>query len=371
MIEVDYAVIGLGAVGSAALYFLSKNGSNVLGIDRFDPPHSMGSSHGETRITRLAVGEGQEYVQFAKRSQQIWRELEQLTQEDLFRQVGGILIESGEQPWVKYGGSSFFDKTCTYADSESIPHEILRQGDLTKRFPAFETGSKARAYFEPSAGYVFPEKIIRSQLDLAAKNGAKIRVHQPVQAIRQREGWVEIQLREESIRAKKVLISAGGWVKDFLDENEKPKFKICRQVLHWVKLEKGGPMESIKSVFMWGYGQEPTDFLYGFPSLDGETIKVATEQFDEIPHPSFLDRTISKEEQQRFLSAKINGKFHGLLPEIERSEVCFYTVTEDAKFVVKSHPEMNQVLLVSACSGHGFKHASALGEHLASKLEEG
>ncbi|MCS5491144.1 N-methyl-L-tryptophan oxidase [Algoriphagus limi] len=368
MLEVDYAVVGLGAVGSAALYFLSQKGESVLGIDRFDPPHSMGSSHGETRITRLAVGEGQEYVQLAKRSQQIWRELEELTKEDLFRQVGGILIESGEQPWVKYGGSSFFDKTCDYANSESVPHEILNQKELKEKFPAFETGSKGRAYYEPSAGYVFPEKIIRTQLDLAAKNGAKIRVHQPVQAIRQREGWVEIQLREETIRAKKVLISVGGWVKDFLGENEKPKFKICRQVLHWVKLKKGSPMESVKPVFMWGYGAEPTDFLYGFPSLDGKTVKLATEQFEEIPHPSFLDRTVNKEEQDLFLKDKIEGKFHGLLPEIERSEVCFYTVTEDAKFVIKTHPEMERVLLVSACSGHGFKHASALGEQLASEL---
>lgn len=368
MQEVDYAVVGLGAVGSAALYFLSKSGAKVLGIDRFDPPHSMGSSHGETRITRLAVGEGQEYVQYARRSQQIWRDLEELGQEELFRQVGGILIESGDQPWVKYGGSSFFDKTCTYAELESVPHEIFNQKDLEQKFPAFQTGEKARAYFEPTAGYTFPEKIVQTQLDLAVKNGAKIRVYQPVESIQQGEDWLEIRLREETIRAKKVLISAGGWVKDFLKENEKPKFKICRQVLHWVKLEKGSPMESIQSVFMWGNGSEPTDFLYGFPSLDGETVKVATEQFEEVPHPEFLDRTVSKEEQQRFLKEKIEGKFHGLLPEVERSQVCFYTVTEDAKFVVKTHPEMDRVLLVSACSGHGFKHASALGEQLAARL---
>ncbi|NVJ87195.1 MAG: N-methyl-L-tryptophan oxidase [Algoriphagus sp.] len=368
MLEVDYAVIGLGAVGSAALYFLSKQEKNVLGIDRFDPPHTMGSSHGETRITRLAVGEGREYVTYAKRSQQIWKELEAITEEKLFDSVGGLLIESGTQAWVKYGGSSFFDKTQSYAESESISHQILKKKDLQKKFPAFQLTDEARGYFEPAAGYAFPDRIIRAQLDLAVQQGAEIRVHQPVTQLRQQGPWVEIDLREETIRAKKVLVSAGGWIKDFLDEKEKSQFQICRQVLHWVKLKKDSPMAANKSVFMWGYGPNPTDFLYGFPSLDGETVKIATEQFESVPHPDFLNRTVSQDEQQTFLKEKLEGKFEGLLPEILRSEVCFYTVTPDAKFVIKSHPGMSRVLMVSSCSGHGFKHASALGEQLANQL---
>ena len=107
MKEYNAVVIGLGAVGSAALCFLSKSIPQVIGIDRFDPPHSMGSSHGETRITRLAVGEGQEYVSLAKRSQEIWKSMEQETAEKLFCQMGGLLLESGNQKWNKYGGSSF------------------------------------------------------------------------------------------------------------------------------------------------------------------------------------------------------------------------------------------------------------------------
>lgn len=364
----DAVVIGLGAVGSAALYFLSKGIPSVLGIDRFDPPHSMGSSHGETRISRLAVGEGQEYVKLAKRSQDIWHSLEEESSEKLFCRVGGILLDSGTQSWNKYGGSSFFDTTCKIAESEAIPHEILHREMIQKRFPGFELGDEARGYVEPSAGYVFPERIIRTQLELAEKNGAKIQINQPVQSIRQNNGWVEIELSQERIRARQVLISAGGWIKDFLGVEEKIKFKICRQVLHWVAVQKGSPMAKLDSVFMWGYGPNPTDFLYGFPSLDGETLKIATEQFDETGHPDLLQRSVSQAEKDRFWEEKLRGKFRGLLPKITKSEVCFYTLSPDAKFVIHNHPQMDRVKVVSACSGHGFKHASALGEELAEEL---
>ncbi|MFC3416347.1 N-methyl-L-tryptophan oxidase [Algoriphagus hitonicola] len=368
MKEYNAIVIGLGAVGSAALYFLSKSMPQVMGIDRFDPPHAMGSSHGETRITRLAVGEGQEYVKLARRSQEIWKLMEQESSEKLFCQVGGILLDSGLQPWSKYGGSSFFDTTCKIAQSENIRHEILNGVSIRNRYPAFVVSDQSRGYVEPSAGYVFPDRIIRTQLELAEKNGAKIRINQPVQAIRQNNGWVEVELTQERIRARYVVISVGGWIKDFAAKEEIKKFKICRQVLHWVAVEKGSPMADQNSVFMWGYGPSPTDFLYGFPSMDGETLKIASEQFEDVGHPDSIQRLVSQAEKDLFWEEKLRGKFEGLLPKIEKSEVCFYTLTPDAKFVILNHPQMNQVKMVSACSGHGFKHASALGEELAGEL---
>lgn len=368
MKEYNAIVIGLGAVGSAALYFLSKNGTQVLGIDRFDPPHPMGSSHGETRISRLAVGEGQEYVKLARRSQEIWNQLGQESSQQLFCQTGGVLIDSGLRPWTKHGGSSFFDTTCQIAQSEKIQHEILSEESIRKRYPAFVLSDQARGYLERSAGYAFPERIIRAQLDLAERNGAKIRINQPVRSIQQRNGWVEIDLIHERFRARQVVIAAGGWILDFLEKEEKERLKISRQVLHWIAFEKGSPMAELNSVFMWGFGPNPSDFLYGFPSLDGSTIKIATEQFEDSGHPDLLLRSVSRREKERFWEEKLQGKFQGLLPKFERSEVCFYTLTPDAKFVIRNHPQMDQVKFVSACSGHGFKHASALGEELAGEL---
>jgi len=367
MNQFDVVVIGLGAVGSAALYQLSGTGKNVLGIDRFDPPHTMGSSHGETRITRLAVGEGSEYVNLARRSHEIWKDLESQTGNQIYFPVGGVLMDSGIQPWGKHGAEGFFDLTVSYAKQFEVRHEALNSSELKKRFSNFELPESGKAYFENEAGYLKPELAIETQLTLAKKNGAKTLANSPVLDIHKIPGGgVKLILEGKEISAGKVLLSAGGWIKDFLGENEKPEFKICRQVLHWVETSS----EDWKDypVFMWGFGADPEDFIYGFPSLDGRTVKMATESFIETPHPGELNREVSLEEQTRFWEEKVEGKISGLKPNILKSTVCFYTVTEDAKFVIRPIPAMEEVLMVSACSGHGFKHSAALGELLKDRL---
>ncbi len=367
MDQFDVVVVGLGAVGSAALYQLSGTGKNVLGIDRFDPPHTMGSSHGETRITRLAVGEGSEYVSLARRSHAIWKDLECQTGNQIYFPVGGVLMDSGIKPWGKHGAEGFFARTVSYANKFGIRHDLFDSAQLKKRFLNFELPESGKVYFEYEAGYLKPELAIETQLRLAKKNGAKILTNSAVLDIQKIPGGgVKLILEGKEINANKVLLSAGGWIKDFLGEKEKPEFKICRQVLHWVETRS----EDWKyyPVFMWGFGADSENFIYGFPSLDGKSVKMATESFVETPHPGEMNREVSLEEQRQFWEEKVAGKISGLKPNILKSTVCFYTVTEDAKFVIRPIPGMEEVLMVSACSGHGFKHSAALGELLKDKL---
>jgi len=368
MKKVDIAVVGLGAVGSASLYFLSKSGKKVIGLDRFDPPHFMGSSHGETRITRLAVGEGEEYVEYAKRSQEIWRELETETQIQLLDPCGGILMDSGTTPWGKHGGDGFFQKTVDIAKSSQIPHLIWNPSELKAKYPQFLLEEAGNAYIEPSAGIVFPERIIQTQLELATKNGAEIKVYSPVNSISIKNGSVILDLKEYQFEAKKVLISAGGWIKDFLPKEEKLGYKICRQVLHWMEIESDCSYFNRSPVFMWGFGKNPEDFIYGFPTQDVRSIKMASESFVETSHPNNLDRSVSKGEQEIFWNEKVKGRFLGLTGKFLKSEVCFYTVRKDSKFVIQPLSSVPGTLMVSACSGHGFKHSAALGEELAERI---
>ncbi|WP_268033536.1 N-methyl-L-tryptophan oxidase [Algoriphagus sp. PAP.12] len=368
MKKVDIAVIGLGAVGSAALFFLSKSGKKVLGLDRFDPPHFMGSSHGETRITRLAVGEGKEYVSYAKRSQEIWKGLESETQNRLFNPCGGILMDSGITPWGKHGGDGFFEKTVGIAKSCSIPHSTWKSGELKEKYPQFQLEDSGKAYFEPSAGLVYPDRIIRIQLELAQQNGAEIKVYAPVKSIYAKQDSIILELKESQIEAKRVLISAGGWIKDFLAKEERPDYKICRQVLHWIEIEDGYSHYNESPVFMWGFGRKPEDFIYGFPTQDGKSVKMASESFLETTHPNNMDRSISKKEQEIFWNEKVEGRICGLKNQFLKSEVCLYTVRNDSKFVVKQLPTVPGAMMVSACSGHGFKHSAALGEELAGRI---
>ena len=367
----EIVVIGLGAIGSATLYQLSKSGKKILGIDRFEPPHTLGSSHGESRITRLAVGEGEEYVSLAKRSHQIWRELEVESGAKIMTRTSGILMDSGVQPWGKHGGEGFWDSTVSFAKSHQVSHTILDSKTLKSRFPAFQLESSGKVYLEDEAGFLRPELAIRMQLDLARKNGAGISVNTEVEELRKEGDSVLIRMKDGEVLADRVLLSAGGWVKGFLGEKEKPDFKICRQILHWLEIDTDFTDWTKYPVWMWGFGPKAEDFIYGFPSLDGKTVKLATESFVEVPHPDFLDRTVRREEQDQFWEEKLVGRIRGLRRNFVKSAVCFYTVTADARFVIKRLDGMENVLVASACSGHGFKHSAALGERLALDLLRG
>lgn len=364
----DVAVIGLGAVGSATLYQLSKTGAKVIGLDRFAPPHTLGSSHGETRITRLAVGEGEEYVALAKRSHEIWAELESITGEIIRTRTGGLLIDSGENPWAKHGSEGFWERTVRFATNQQIEHRIPDLEEIATSFPAFQIPASGKIYQEKEAGFLKPELAIEIQLDLARKNGAEQRNDSPVQAIREKNDGYEIILQNETLWVKKVVLTAGGWIKDFVSSEEKKKFKICRQVLHWLEIEPGFTDWKAYPVWMWGFGGASEDFIYGFPSLDGVSVKMASESFLDIGHPDLIDREVSEEEQQEFWKTKVQGKIKGLKNNFLKSTVCFYTVTEDAKFVIEPSNGREDFLWVSACSGHGFKHSAALGEVLANRI---
>ena len=142
----DVIVVGLGAMGSAALYQLARRGVTVTGIDRFTPPHDRGSSHGESRITRQAIGEGEEYVPFALRSHEIWRELEAATGRSLFSPIGGLIIGRRTDAGL-HGQPDFIGRTIAAAKRFRIDHEVLTPGEVAKRFPQFRLAGDATCYF--------------------------------------------------------------------------------------------------------------------------------------------------------------------------------------------------------------------------------
>jgi sarcosine oxidase len=365
----DIAVIGLGALGSSTLWQLSKSDKKILGIDQFSPPHTMGSSHGETRITRLAVGEGMDFVPIVKRSHEIWKEIEIQTGQKIMTTTGGLLFDSGGKSWSKHGSEGFFKRTVQFAKEGDIPHEVFDSTELKKRFSEFNLEESGMVYYEPSAGFLKPELAISTQLQLAEKNKAVIKTHTKVLGIRPLEGGgVKINTNQGQFEAGRVVISAGPWVKDFLPESQKPHFKICRQILHWLP-KKGNAFELGKTpVYMWGFGEGPEDFIYGFPSLDGKSVKMASESFLERNHPDTLSREVSPKEELLFLAEKIADRFNHVEKNIFQSKVCIYTVTQDSYFVVDELPDFPEVLVASACSGHGFKHSAGLGEAITAKI---
>lgn len=365
----DIAVVGLGALGASTLWHLSKTGKKILGIDQFSPPHTMGSSHGETRITRLAVGEGMDFVPIVKRSHEIWKEIEGITGNKIMSTTGGLLLDSGGKTWSKHGSEGFFQRTVQFAQKSNILHEVFDAKELKKRFSEFNLEKTGKVYFEPGAGFVSPELAISTQLQLAGQNNAIIKTHTKVYGVRPISGGgVSIETNQGVFEAGRVVISAGPWVKDFLPDFAKTKFKICRQILHWIPIGANHFQMGNTPVFMWGFGENAEDFIYGFPSLDGKSIKVASESFIERNHPDTVSRDVSEQEQVEFLNTKIDGRLNHIQNRVLLSKVCLYTVTDDSYFVVDEMPDFSEVVIASACSGHGFKHSAGLGEAISDSL---
>ncbi|WP_375461939.1 N-methyl-L-tryptophan oxidase [uncultured Enterovirga sp.] len=369
----EVAVVGLGAMGSAALYQLAKRGVKAIGLDQFAPPHAQGSSHGDSRITRQAVGEGRNYVPFALASHRIWRELEAETGETLLVASGCLVMGPGSGETSHHGHRDFVGRTVDSARAFDIPHEILRGDEVGRRFPHF-TGLRGDevAYYEPGGGYVRPERCIAAQLRQARELGAEIVTGTEIRSITQDGGGIRIEAGSRVIRAEQVICCAGAWTAHLLGAPFTDLLGVSRQVLHWFALDPAEAVPETGPVFIWMHGRGDSDYLYGFPRLPGEaSVKVATEQYEKASLPNAVDRAVAPAESAEMFRRHVRSRIAGATERVERALSCLYTLTPDRGFIIDRHPAMDRVLVVSACSGHGFKHSAGIGEAVASFVTTG
>src|SRR5262245_25514315 len=198
-------------MGAATLYQLACRGARVLGVDRFAPPHGAGSSHGESRITRQAIGEGEEYVPFVLRSHEIWRQLEADTGESLLWPVGGLFLSRQTGPALHHGQADFVGRTIAAARRYRIEHEVLSPAEVQTRFPRFRLVGAEGASHEPGAGLVRPERCVAVQLEQARAHGADIRTGETVLQITPGAGDVRVSTDAVTYAAGSVVVTAGAW----------------------------------------------------------------------------------------------------------------------------------------------------------------
>ena len=365
----DAIVLGLGAMGSAAIYQLAKRGKTVLGIDQFSPPHNYGSTHGETRIIRQAIGEGEHYVPLVLRSYELFREIEKETGRELLTITGGLTLESQQSEAVMHGRHNFLAQAISCAQKFNIRHEILEPQDIKKRYPQFAVTNE-RGYFEYDTGYLRPELCVEAQLRLAQNYGATVQIDEKVISIAPRgKSEVAIRTSRAVYAAEKVVVAAGPWIAEFLPPPFTQFFKVYRQVMYWFVI--GDDFRSTFSpgqfpIFIWIFEKGGNFGFYGFPSLDGKTIKLASEQYNDVTAPDKEeDRAVSEVEKQAAYSDYVRGRLPALSDRCESAVSCLYTTTPDANFVIDFHPDSDRVIIASPCSGHGFKHSAAIGEVLA------
>jgi sarcosine oxidase len=365
----DAIVLGLGAVGSAAVYQLRKRGATVLGIDRFKPPHEFGSTHGESRITRIACGEGLEYSAFAARSHEIWRELEHLTGTRLLTQ-NGLVVISGEGPRaLQHDKQNFFEITVEAAKAAGIRYEVLPGAEARRRYPVFKFDARDRVYHDDTSGFVRPEACIEAQLQLAERAGAVLRYHDPVLDFD--DGEV-ITLRTQAARyqARSIVLALGAWLPSFLPQTFASRLQVMRQVMYWFPIradyaDREAYTAERMPVFIW---QLPApQSVYGFPAIDGVAsgLKIGTEQYLRSTDPQAVDRTVSADETHEMFETYVAPYFEGVSGNALKAKVCLYTVAPDSRFVIDRLGDSGNVVFASACSGHGFKHSAAVGELLA------
>ena len=352
----DVAVVGLGAVGSATLYQLARRGARVVGLDRFAPPHAFGSSHGESRITRLAIGEGDEYVPMVRRSHELWRELEAASGRELLTLNGGLWISSGARQ-VDSHVPDFFAKTVSAARRFAIAHELLDAAQVRERFPQFAVADDERGYFEPQAGFVRPEACVAAWLELAREHGAEIR-HERV--------------GEPNPLADQVVLAVGAGIGRFLPAGFARRFTVTRQVQHWFAPREPAQFTPQRfPVFIWEL-QTRRNVLYGFPEVaPGSGVKFGTEQYARTASLEDAEwRGVDAVEGEAMHRDLVKPHVRGLAAGALRSEPCLYTATRGFRFVFDRHPVHDNVIVASGCSGHGFKHSAAVGEALAQWVAE-
>lgn len=367
----DVAVIGLGAVGMALACQLARRGVRVLGIDRFHPPHDRGSSHGRTRITRLAVGEGADYVPLVQRSHQLWRQFEAETGLALMRRTGLLVLAAPRaDTGAFHGRSGFFQRTVDLAQRFAIEHELLDSRQVAERFPAFAPGDRDSAYFEPDGGVLFPEECIRAQWQLALRHGAELRGGETVVDMTSTPGGVTLRTDRATLHVGQAVWCTGAWLPGQVGGALRQRLRVLRQVLHWFQPERPQAFDPVHCpAYIWLHGPNAEASFYGFPMADDIAgVKVATEQVHETTDPDAVRREVDAAETAAMFELHLRGRLPGLRPTSVHATTCLYTMDPDGHFVIDRHPRHEHTTVVSACSGHGFKHSAGLGEALARRL---
>ena len=356
----DAIVVGVGGMGSAASYYLARRGKRVLGLERFGVPHSMGSSHGHTRIIRLAYYEHPSYVLLLERAYELWREIQREANEKLLYTTGSI--DSGpEDSWVFKGSW----ESCKLHD---IPHEVLTGAELHRRHPGYRLPEDHLALVQPDGGFLAPERCIVSYVAAAQAHGAEIHARERVLEWEPLEGGVRVRTDRGTYEADKLVVTAGAWdgeLVDVLDGLAVPE----RQVLAWLqptRPERFRPENFPVFNLLVEEGR-----FYGFPVHGVPGFKFGKyHHLEEVADPETLDRETHDYDEQLLRDFAERYFPDGCGPTMDL-QACMFTNTPDNHFVIDLHPDYEQVSFASPCSGHGYKFASVIGEVMADLAETG
>jgi sarcosine oxidase len=356
----DAIVIGVGGMGSATVYQLARRGLRVLGLERYDIPHELGSSHGVNRIIRLAYFEHPSYVPLLRRAYELWRELEHLRGERLLVVTGSI--DAGRADSRAVTGSL---QSCAI---HSLPHELLDAVTLRRRFPAYEIPSDFAALYQADGGFLLSERAIVNYVEAAHDLGAEIHAREQVLAWDPAGDGIVVTTDVARYQGTRLVLTAGSWMARLvpaLDGLARPE----RQVMLWVQPRR--PEMFRLGRFPVFNMETPEGHFYGFPIFGNPGFKIGRyhhrgEQVD----PDGMDRSCHPEDEA-VLREGIRRYFPDADGPTLAMKTCLFTNSPDGHFIIDRHPALPQVTLAAGFSGHGFKFCSVVGEILADLAVDG
>ncbi len=356
----DVIVIGVGGMGSAALYHLARRGAKVLGLEQFDIPHDQGSSHGETRIIRLAYAEHPDYVPLLRRAYELWRELEALTQEQLLVITGGI--DAGAPDSGTVTGSLL---AC---ETHQLSHEVLTAAGILARFPGYRFPNEFVGVFQPDGGFVLPERCIVNHVAAAQAKGADVHARERVTGWDRHEGGVRVVTDRSTYTARKLVITAGPWAAKLIPSLAKLAVPE-RQVMLWTQPLRPELFQPAKFPI---FNPEAAERFYGFPVYGGiPGFKIGKYNHRrEKTDPDQVDRDIHPEDEA-VLREGIRRYFPDADGPTLAMKTCLFTNSPDEHFLLDLHPDAPEVAIAAGFSGHGFKFASVIGEVMADLALDG
>ena len=360
MTTYDAIVLGTGGVGSAATFQLARRGLRVLGLDRFPGGHDRGSSHGQTRIIRMAYFEHPDYVPLLRRSYELWTELEQLRERQLYFPVG--LLEVGPPDGIVIPG------VLASARQHGLAIDEVDRLTLRERFPGFLLPEGCQAVFESNAGFLLVEQCVLAHLDQACQYGAELRSGESILEWSADSRGVTVHTDKAVYQAGMLVISAGAWSGKLL-AGLGIHLHVRRKHLHWYRtsseayrVDRGGPC-----FFYEANG----GFFYGFSELDERGVKAAEHSGGNvIENPLDDDNSVEPLDRQR-VESFLTAFLPGVTQQPTDHAVCYYTMSPDEHFIVDRHPQYSHVSFAAGLSGHGFKFTSVLGEIVADLVTRG
>ncbi|MDN7247378.1 N-methyl-L-tryptophan oxidase [Planococcus shenhongbingii] len=358
--DYDVIIVGAGSMGMAAGYYLAKKGKRILLLDSYDPPHTEGSHHGETRIIRHAYGEGESYVAMALRAQALWNELQKLSDEELFINTGVINIAQPD--------SRFIQNVIKSAEKYSLNVEQLSAEEINQRWEGFQVPEGYIGCYELDSGVLMSENCIRAFKKEAIKHGAVLKAHAAVTSISIFDEHVQVATAGESFTADSLILTPGA---------------AARKLLPLIGLEL--PLQELRNTFSWFETDEsiypanrfpaftfelPTEMYYGFPSINGAGVKIGRHDGGRPRDMRKPPEEFGAHPQDQQDVSRFANRYMSKVGQHVSGQPCTYTNTPDEDFIIDKHPDYDHVILACGFSGHGFKFSSAVGEILSELATE-